>query len=193
LKGGDSILEIGIGQFSSPICLRCTKYSGLDLTADVVPIAKMFSEMGIHTQLKNGSVLELPYADNQFDAVLLISILEHLKPEDQPGAFAEIARVLKPGGQLVYGVPVERPLMVFLFRLLDGYPTHHFPPKRTSARREKAFGKGQITPLRGRVALWAVYSRDFQEKRLVPGMNPILYRPVHPPDAFDVNLNRQGY
>ena len=41
--------------------------------------------------------------------------------------FEEIRRVLKPGGQAVYGVPVERPLMVLAFRLL-GYDIrrHHF-------------------------------------------------------------------
>lgn len=158
LEGGDSILEIGFGSgVSFPNLAEMYQHiHGLDLTADVVPIAKMFSEMGIHTQLKNGSVLELPYADNQFDAVLLISILEHLKPEDQPGAFAEIARVLKPGGQLVYGVPVERPLMVFLFRLLGtDIRTHHFSTEEDVRQTaEKAFGKGLITPLRGPLGLF---------------------------------------
>lgn len=70
------------------------------------------------TFLQNGNVLNMPYEDGYFDTVLLISILEHLKPEEQSQAFAEIKRVLKPGGQVVYGVPVERPLMVFLFRML---------------------------------------------------------------------------
>ena len=73
----------------------------------------------------------MPYPDNQFDTVLLISILEHLKPDDQPRAFAEIQRVLKPGGQVVYGVPIERPLMVFMFRRL-GYDIrqHHFSTEK---------------------------------------------------------------
>lgn len=69
----------------------------------------------------------MPYEDNQFDTVLLISILEHLRPDELAQAFQEIKRVLKPGGQVVYGVPVERPFMVFMFRLL-GYNIreHHF-------------------------------------------------------------------
>jgi ubiquinone/menaquinone biosynthesis C-methylase UbiE len=100
---------------------------GLDLTADVAAVAAMFAARGITTDLRNGSVLAMPYPDGHFDAVLLISILEHLRPAELPAAFAEIARVLRPGGRVVYGVPVERQLMVLAFRLL-GYDIreHHF-------------------------------------------------------------------
>ena len=73
----------------------------------------------------------MPYPDAFFDTVLLISILEHLKPEQQATAFQEIRRVLKPAGQVIYGVPVERPLMVFVFRLM-GYNIRelHFSTER---------------------------------------------------------------
>ena len=158
LTGGNSILEIGFGSGVSFLNLKeiYQHIHGLDLTADAAPITEMFNSMGISTDLRNGSVLEMPYADKQFDAVLLISILEHLQPLDQDQAFSEIARVLKPGGQLVYGVPVERPLMVFLFRLLGtDIRTHHFSTEEDVRQAaEKAFGKGQITPLRGPLGLF---------------------------------------
>ena len=129
LSGGERILEIGFGSGVTFLNLK-EKYReihGLDLTASVDEITSFFQQRGIETFLRNGSVLELPYAANTFDSVLLISILEHLQPTDQARAFGEIARVLKPGGQVVYGVPVERPLMVFFFRFL-GYDIrqHHF-------------------------------------------------------------------
>ena len=158
LEGGDSILEIGFGSgVSFPNLAEMYQHiHGLDLTADVVPIAKMFSEMGIHTQLKNGSVLELPYPDQSFDAVLLISILEHLQPQEQIIAFREIWRVLKPRGQVVYGVPVERPFMVFMFRLLGtDIRQHHFSTEtdvRVAA--QEVFGPGNITPMRGPLGLF---------------------------------------
>jgi ubiquinone/menaquinone biosynthesis C-methylase UbiE len=84
--------------------------------------------------LKNGNVLAMPYAENQFDTILLISILEHLRPDEQARAFEEIRRVLKPGGQVVYGVPVERPFMVAMFRLL-GYDIRkaHFSTEKQIA------------------------------------------------------------
>ncbi|MEL7646249.1 MAG: class I SAM-dependent methyltransferase [Anaerolineaceae bacterium] len=158
MEGGDSVLEIGFGSGVSFLNLKeiYQHIHGLDLTAEVAPIAEMFSGMGIGTDLRNGSVLDMPYADNQFDAVLLISILEHLQPADQTKAFSEILRVLKPGGQLVYGVPVERPLMVFLFRLLGtDIRTHHFSTEEDVRQAaERAFGEGQITPLRGPLGLF---------------------------------------
>ena len=72
-------------------------------------------------------VSKVPYPDNYFDTVLLISSLEHLKPNELSTAFSEIHRVLKPGGQIVYGVPIESRFMVFMFYLLGfNIRQHHF-------------------------------------------------------------------
>jgi ubiquinone/menaquinone biosynthesis C-methylase UbiE len=73
----------------------------------------------------------MPYADDFFDTVLLISILEHLKPAEQIEAFREIRRVLKPQGHMVYGVPIERRLMVSMFRLMGcDIREHHFSTEK---------------------------------------------------------------
>jgi ubiquinone/menaquinone biosynthesis C-methylase UbiE len=121
-KGGDSILEVGFGSGLTFLNLAesYAQIYGLDLTCDTEAVFDVFAKRGIHPELMNGNVTEMPYPNNTFDTVLLISILEHLKPDELNSAFAEIQRVLKPGGQVVYGVPVERPFMVFMFMLL-GY------------------------------------------------------------------------
>ena len=121
-KGGDAILEVGFGSGLTFLNLAgmYKKIYGLDLSSDIEQVTQVFAPLGIKPELRNGNVIELPYGDNQFDTVLLISILEHLQPADLNRAFSEIKRVLKPGGQIVYGVPVERPFMVAMFALL-GY------------------------------------------------------------------------
>jgi ubiquinone/menaquinone biosynthesis C-methylase UbiE len=119
-KGGEKILEIGFGTGLAFLNLNplYKEIHGLDLTVDIKKVEKLFSKHGVHTYLKSGSVLSMPYENNFFDTVLLVSILEHLKPDELSQAFSEIHRVLKPGGQVIYGVPVEREFMVFMFRLL---------------------------------------------------------------------------
>ena len=75
----------------------------------------------------------LPLATERFDAaVVTVSIQYMTRPVE---VFAEVRRVLKPGGQIVYGVPIERPLMAFLFRVL-GYNIrgHHFSTERDVSR-----------------------------------------------------------
>ncbi|MBE0685855.1 MAG: class I SAM-dependent methyltransferase [Anaerolineaceae bacterium] len=119
-KGGDKILEIGFGTGLTFLNLDplYKEIHGLDLTVEIDKVEDLFAKYGVRTYLKNGSVLSMPYEANTFDTVLLISILEHLKPAELIQAFSEIHRVLKPGGQVIYGVPVERAFMVFMFRLL---------------------------------------------------------------------------
>ncbi len=151
-KGGDNILEVGFGSGLTFLNLNESykNIHGLDLTCDVNSVKDVFAKRGIHPNLRNGDVLHMPYADNQFDTVLLISILEHLKPDELYQAFTEIKRVLKPGGQVVYGVPVERPFMVFVFRLL-GYNIreHHFSTeKQVMEAAEKAFDKEQVQAMK---------------------------------------------
>jgi ubiquinone/menaquinone biosynthesis C-methylase UbiE len=125
-KGGDRVLDVGFGSGVNFPNLN-EEIHGLDLKTDVDIVSKVFQDIGINTHLKNGNVLEMPYPDEFFDTVILVSILEHLKPEEQAVAFDEINRVLKPGAQVVYGVPVEHPLMVIAFRLLNvNIREHHF-------------------------------------------------------------------
>lgn len=131
--GGDDILEIGFGSGLTFLNLNTMykKIHGLDLTCDVKQVSQVFASHEVYPDLQNGDVLKIPYGDNQFDTVLLISILEHLKPHELEQAFSEIKRVLKPNGQVVYGVPVERPFMVFMFHLL-GYNIrdYHFSTEK---------------------------------------------------------------
>jgi ubiquinone/menaquinone biosynthesis C-methylase UbiE len=152
-SGGERVLEVGYGSGVTISNLH-DKYQeiyGLDLDADPEQVSETFRRNGIETQLSRGSVLEMPYPDGHFDTVLLISILEHLKPQQQDRAFSEIRRVLKPDGQVVYGVPVERRLMVFAFRLL-GYNIreHHFSTHNdVSSAASRAMEKVRIDALMG--------------------------------------------
>ena len=136
-RGGERVLEVGYGSGVTFLNLhdQYREIHGLEIEADVTKVRDNFQQRGIATDLRNGDVLKMPYPDDYFDTVLLISILEHLKPHDQPRAFAEIKRVLKPGGQVVYGVPIERPMMVFMFRVL-GYNIreHHFSTEQDVSR-----------------------------------------------------------
>lgn len=122
LRGGDRILEIGFGSGVTFLNLNGSyrEIHGLDLKTDIARVSELFGNFGVRVCLKNGSVLSMPYPDNYFDSILLISILEHLKPEELQAAFREIRRVLKNGGQVVYGVPAENFFMRTVFRLL-GY------------------------------------------------------------------------
>lgn len=128
-KGGQRILEVGfgVGLTFSNLAGEYDEIHGVDLDANIEGVTSMHRSLGIDTHLEKGNVLDMRFRDASFDTVLLISILEHLRPEELSRAFTEIKRVLKPGGQVVYGVPIERPFMVLMFRLL-GWDSreHHF-------------------------------------------------------------------
>lgn len=59
-------------------------------TLDGVPLVQM-------------DLLQCDFNPNQFDAVVAINVLEHI--EDDVGALAAMARILKPGGLLIIEVP----------------------------------------------------------------------------------------
>lgn len=131
--GGKRVLEVGFGSGLTFLNLHelYEEIHGLDLNAPAAQVAEAFKRKGVETKLFNGSVLQMPYEDGFFDTVLLISILEHLKPEQLQMAFTEIRRVLRKGGQVIYGVPVERPFMVAAFKMLGcDIRKHHFSTEK---------------------------------------------------------------
>ncbi len=155
--GGQRVLEVGFGSGATflNLCDLYQEIHGLDLHAPVDEVARVFETRHIRVHLRKGSILSMPYHGAYFDTVLLISILEHLKPDEQDKAFSEISRILKPGGQVVYGVPVERPLMEWMFRCL-GYNIreHHFSTEKDVFRAAaRSLEKVKIVEMRGAPSL----------------------------------------
>lgn len=112
-------MEIGFGSgLSFPNLNQAYReIHGVDPTARAREVAAVFRLHGITPALLQGSVPHLPYKTGTSDTVLLISILEHLRPSEQDPAFREITRVLRPAGEVV-GVPVERGVMRLAFGLM---------------------------------------------------------------------------
>ncbi|MGA3024385.1 MAG: class I SAM-dependent methyltransferase [Bryobacteraceae bacterium] len=63
-----------------------------------------------------GSAESLPYADESFDVVICNSVVEHLS--DPMTVFAEVQRVLKPGGVFMFKTPNKWHYMPVLARIL---------------------------------------------------------------------------
>jgi SAM-dependent methyltransferase len=56
-------------------------------------------------RILHGTVTALPFPDRAFERALCLDVLEHLSFADQRAAFAELHRVVAPGGELLVTVP----------------------------------------------------------------------------------------
>ncbi|MFJ8441649.1 class I SAM-dependent methyltransferase [Kitasatospora griseola] len=73
---------------------------GLDLSAGMLAQARRLRPAETFVR---GSLLALPFADASLGAILARYSLIHLPPAELPYAFAELRRVLAPGGRLLLG------------------------------------------------------------------------------------------
>ena len=71
-------------------------------------------------RVRTGSILDLPFAPGSFDRVLCLDVLEHLQYDHQTRALAEIARVLRPTGEVLLSIPNLAHLQSRLKFLLTG-------------------------------------------------------------------------
>ena len=109
---GKRILEIGLGQGADAeqIIRRGAIWSGLDLTPEAVDrVSTRLRLRGLtYERLECGSALAIPFEDNRFDIVFSHGVLHHIP--NIKAAQHEIARVLKPGGELIAMLYARRSL-----------------------------------------------------------------------------------
>jgi 2-polyprenyl-3-methyl-5-hydroxy-6-metoxy-1,4-benzoquinol methylase len=112
-------LDVGCGQGAYVARMRTLGFdvSGIDASAGQVRLA--IRNLGDGGQVSAGSVLAIPAADNAYDFVYIINVLHHLASVDeQRRAFAELLRVIRPGGLLfVHEINTTN----VLFRFYMGY------------------------------------------------------------------------
>ena len=105
-KTCDNLLDIGFGSgiFLPALSLKTKKLSGIDTHNYVNLIKEMAEDMKINAELKQGSVLNIPFPEKQFDCVTCLSVLEFIDDTDK--AFSEIARIAAKDARIVIGAPV---------------------------------------------------------------------------------------
>ena len=117
LPEGATCLEVGCGNADLAarvmIAFHPSRYVATDLdtnqlSAARVHLAKVFRGRTLPgLELRTADMLHLAFPDALFDAVLAVVAIHHASPDHHdpaqvPNALAEIDRVLRPGGVLLY-------------------------------------------------------------------------------------------
>lgn len=138
LRSDERVLEIGCGAGRTALLLadylQPGNYVGLDIDPIQVAAAKElpklrqakfdFQVVDVQNDIYNpnggvsASSYRLPFEDNSFDVVFLLSVFTHLYPAECENYAAEIMRILKPGGRCAVTVflvegPTPKPTLAF--------------------------------------------------------------------------------
>jgi demethylmenaquinone methyltransferase/2-methoxy-6-polyprenyl-1,4-benzoquinol methylase/phosphoethanolamine N-methyltransferase len=119
VRPGDKVLDVGCGTGS--LTLTAKAYAGangavhgIDASPGMIDLArKKAKQSGQDVIFDVGLIEEIPFPDAAFDVVISRLAIHHL-PDDLKGrGFAEILRVLKPGGHLLVAdfKPPTNPLL----------------------------------------------------------------------------------
>lgn len=109
------ILDVGCGTGANlKMLAQFGDAQGVDVSADAVAFCR---ERGLEN-VKLGAAESLPFADNEFDLVTALDVVEHM--DDDVAGLREMRRVLRPGGRLLLFVPT----FMFLWGVQDEVSNH---------------------------------------------------------------------
>lgn len=95
----------GTGYGSSIIASHAAKVYGIDISQEAIDYAREHYGKCDNLEYMTGSVANLPFSDNMFDAVISFETVEHVDANTQIQFLKEIRRVLKPDGILIMSTP----------------------------------------------------------------------------------------
>jgi SAM-dependent methyltransferase len=105
LSGGELVLDLACGTGNAALLAarQGARASGLDSSPRLIEVARRRAAAAeVEVTFRVGDMQVLPFEDGAFDLVL--SVFGLIFAEDPRAAFAELARVLRPGGRALIAV-----------------------------------------------------------------------------------------
>lgn len=141
----DRVLDLGCGagRHAFAMLRKGADVIALDYSMpEIESVTAMFRAMreegevpaGAQAVAVRGDAYRLPFPDASFDVIVAAEVLEHL--HDDARAFAELERVLKPGGRIAVTVPRWFPERV-CWALSDAY-------HQVEGGHVRIYGRGQV-------------------------------------------------
>lgn len=171
-----TVLDFGCGAGASAVCLArlgVKRIIGVDL---VNSYAHVWNERlrqagfeGIGQFVQTGDSLRLPFRSNQFDAVLLNGLMEHLLPEERVGILRETLRVVKRSRYLIL---TETPNRRFFRNSHTKLWFSELLPLHLAARLAATFGPRDDFPTRERTAIYRTGMRGESAGRIRQILGP---------------------
>lgn len=97
---GKTVLECGCGagRFTEVLLARGALVTSIDLSSAVDANAELFPPSQSH-RIAQANIMQLPVADQSFDVVLCLGVIQHTPDPEQ--TIAQLYRCVRPGGTLV--------------------------------------------------------------------------------------------
>ena len=123
-----SLLDVGYGSglLLPTLSQICEDLVAIDRDTDPSSVMPILSRLGIKATLLKGDVVSADLDGRQFDLIVAFSVFEEV-PELLP-VLCSIHKLLKPGGELLVGMPRVDRIMEWLFHLIGyrGIENEHF-------------------------------------------------------------------
>jgi len=107
IKEGERVLDVGCGTGTLAIAASRRagpegEVQGIDPSAEMIEVArKKAAKAHVDARFQTAAIEKLPFPDGYFDLVLSSLMLHHLPADVKRAGFAEVRRVLKPGGRFL--------------------------------------------------------------------------------------------
>ncbi len=146
-----NVLDIacGTGRFLTFVCDNYPRLNltAIDLSPNYLAKARRTLSRWRNVSYVNANAERLPVADASQDVVTCVYLFHELPPKVRRVVAEEIARVLKPGGQLIFTDALQKGDKASLDRLLDFFPWAFHEPYFSTYTTEdfsRLFGKAGL-------------------------------------------------
>jgi ubiquinone/menaquinone biosynthesis C-methylase UbiE len=155
VKPGDSVLEVGCGTGTLTLAAKrkagaSGKVFGIDLIPGMVELSqRKAAQANEEITFQSGSIDNIPFSENQFNVVMCSFMIFHMSEGVRRKGFAEIHRVLTPGGRLfiVDSALPTQPLPRAIVKMLMGTTPQHNLEELIPVLKDSGFSEIETAPV----------------------------------------------